>query len=92
MDHILEHEGQAVPDLSSVSASGSSSTQAHADDDEDDEDAEALKSLGVAGDAVEAKASTRSLAENAGSSFYQSSLSEHQMFPLWQNIQEHCPS
>ncbi|KAF4569543.1 hypothetical protein EYR40_008520 [Pleurotus pulmonarius] len=55
MDHILEHEGQAVPDLSSVSASGSSSTQAHADDDDDDEDAEALKSLGVAGNAVEAK-------------------------------------
>ncbi|KDQ26498.1 hypothetical protein PLEOSDRAFT_1077434 [Pleurotus ostreatus PC15] len=55
MDHILEHEGQSVPDLSSVSASGSSSAQAHADDDEDDEDAEALKSLGVAGNAVEAK-------------------------------------
>lgn len=68
MDHILEHEGQSVPDLSSVSASGSSSTQAHVDDDEDDEDAEALKSLGVAGNAVEAKARARSVAEYTSSS------------------------
>ncbi|KAL0953986.1 hypothetical protein HGRIS_005144 [Hohenbuehelia grisea] len=47
MDHILEHEGQPVPDLSSVSASGP--TAAPMDVDEDEEDAEALRAqLGVA--------------------------------------------
>lgn len=56
MDHIIEHEGQAVPDLSGVSESSSSSRPQGMDVDEDDEDAEALKSLGVtANDAVEAK-------------------------------------
>lgn len=59
MDHILEHEGDPVPDLSATSSSSSAPAAAGgADDpmDEDDEDAEALKSLGVvAGNAVEAK-------------------------------------
>ncbi|KAF9565906.1 hypothetical protein CPC08DRAFT_704335 [Agrocybe pediades] len=55
MDHILEHEGQPIPDLSGVSEQASSSA-APMDVDEDDEDAEALKSLGVLkADAVEAK-------------------------------------
>ena len=54
MDHILEHEGQPIPDIGGVSEqSGSSGTM---DVDNEDEDAEALKSLGiVAGNAVEAK-------------------------------------
>lgn len=45
MDHILEHEGQAIPDLGGVSEQAR--TSAPMDVDEDDEDAEALKSLGV---------------------------------------------
>jgi UBX domain-containing protein 1/4 len=47
MDHILENEGKAVPDLSSVSSSGAASSSTRADDpmDEDDEDADALRSL-----------------------------------------------
>lgn len=45
MDHILEHEGQPVPDISGVSESkGSSSAM---DVDEDDDDIETLKGLGV---------------------------------------------
>ena len=52
MDHILEHEGQPIPDLGGVSEQTSSSVPM----DVDDEDAEALKSLGVlAGNTVEAK-------------------------------------
>ncbi|KAJ8489230.1 hypothetical protein ONZ45_g13664 [Pleurotus djamor] len=47
MDHIFEHDGQPVPDLSSVSGSASSATSGPAADDEDDEDADALRSLGV---------------------------------------------
>lgn len=55
MDHILEHEGQPVPDLTEVSEQAGTST-APMEVDEDDEDAEALKSLGVLkGNAVEAK-------------------------------------
>ncbi|KAF8809526.1 hypothetical protein BYT27DRAFT_7094269 [Phlegmacium glaucopus] len=54
MDHIIEHEGQPIPDLGSVSEKASGSGPM--DVDNDDEDAEALKSLGVvAGNAVEAK-------------------------------------
>ena len=54
MDHILEHEGQPIPDLGGVSEQASSSGPM--DVDNEDEDAEALKSLGVvAGNAVEAK-------------------------------------
>ena len=53
MDHILEHEGQPIPDLGGVSEKSSSSGPMDVDEDED---AEALKSLGiVAGNAVEAK-------------------------------------
>ena len=52
MDHILEHEGQPIPDLGGVSEQASGSGPMDVDDD----DAEALKSLGViAGNAVEAK-------------------------------------
>jgi len=54
MDHLLEHEGQAVPELGGVSEQPSG--RQHMDVDEDDEDAEALKSLGaIQGNAVEAK-------------------------------------
>ncbi|KAG6885340.1 hypothetical protein C0993_002969 [Termitomyces sp. T159_Od127] len=53
MDHILEHEGQPVPDLGFVSES-STARKAGMDVD-DDEDAEALKSLGAAASNVEAK-------------------------------------
>ncbi|PPQ79630.1 hypothetical protein CVT25_003215 [Psilocybe cyanescens] len=55
MDHILEHEGEAVPDLGGVSEQAGSRS-APMEVDEDDEDAEALKSLGaLKGNAVEAK-------------------------------------
>ncbi|KAJ3514153.1 hypothetical protein NLJ89_g2536 [Agrocybe chaxingu] len=46
MDHILQHEGQPVPDLGAVSEQ-SSGRAAAMDVDEDDEDAEALRSLGA---------------------------------------------
>ncbi|KAF8956939.1 ubiquitin-related domain-containing protein [Flammula alnicola] len=56
MDHILEHEGQPVPDLVGVNEQPSSGSGGAMDVDEDDEDAEALKSLGaLKGNAVEAK-------------------------------------
>lgn len=56
MDHILEHEGQSVPDLGGVSESAASSSARDAMDVDDDEDADALRSLGaVANNAVEAK-------------------------------------
>ncbi|KZW00449.1 hypothetical protein EXIGLDRAFT_721964 [Exidia glandulosa HHB12029] len=42
MDHILEHDGQPVPDLSSVSSAPS---RAAPTGDDDDEDAEALRAL-----------------------------------------------
>ena len=45
MDHILEHEGQPVPDLGAVNEQAGRSEPM--DVDEDDEDAEALKSLGA---------------------------------------------
>ena len=55
MDHILEHEGQPIPDLGGVSEQASSSS-GPMDVDDEDEDTEALKSLGVvAGNAAEAK-------------------------------------
>lgn len=53
MDHIIEHEGQPVPEISGVSESTSSRVPMDVDDDED---AEALRSLGVvAGNEAEAK-------------------------------------
>lgn len=53
MDHILEHEGDSVPDLGGVSEQAVRSVPMDVDDDED---TEALKSLGVVvRDAVEAK-------------------------------------
>ena len=56
MDHILEHEGQPIPDLGGVTEKASSTGPMDVDNDDEDEDAEALKSLGVvAGNAVEAK-------------------------------------
>ena len=58
MDHILEHEGQPIPDLGGVSEQASTSGPM----DVDDEDAEALKSLGVvAGNTVEAKVRVKQL-------------------------------
>ena len=54
MDHILEHEGQPVPDLGAVNEQAGRSEPM--DVDEDDEDAEALNSLGaLKGNEVEAK-------------------------------------
>jgi hypothetical protein len=59
MDHILEHEGQPVPDLGGVTESSSAGAR-DAMDVDDNEDAEALKSLGVAASgAVEAKVCSR---------------------------------
>ena len=54
MDHILENEGQPVPDPDSASKSSPSARKDGMDVD-DDEDAEALKSLGAAAGNVEAK-------------------------------------
>lgn len=46
MDHILEHEGQPVPDLSAVTEKAGSSS-APMDVDDDDEDTQALRDLGI---------------------------------------------
>ncbi|KAH7910069.1 ubiquitin-related domain-containing protein [Hygrophoropsis aurantiaca] len=54
MDHILEHEGQPVPDPSAVTAASGSSDRPM-DVDEDDEDTEALRALGKGAGDVEAK-------------------------------------
>ncbi|KAJ7777421.1 ubiquitin-related domain-containing protein [Mycena metata] len=54
MDHLFEHEGQPIPDLSAVSESTSRPAR-DAMDVDDDEDAEALKSLGLKANDVEAK-------------------------------------
>ncbi|KAJ7497953.1 ubiquitin-related domain-containing protein [Mycena galericulata] len=55
MDHLFEHEGQPIPDLSAVTESTSRPAR-DAMDVDDDEDAEALKSLGhVKVNDVEAK-------------------------------------
>jgi len=53
MDHILENEGNAVPDLGSVTSSSAGSRAQPMDVDEDEEDAEALRALtGKAGAAA----------------------------------------
>ncbi|KAJ7173705.1 ubiquitin-related domain-containing protein [Mycena filopes] len=54
MDHLFAHEGQPIPDLSAVSESTSRPAR-DAMDVDDDEDAEALKSLGLKANDVEAK-------------------------------------
>ena len=64
MDHILEHDGQSIPELSSVtekSASGSAPTNV-----DDDEDMEALTNLGVlkGSAASDAEAQVRLLLES----------------------------
>jgi len=56
MDHILEHDGQPVPDLGGVTESSSAPAARDAMDADDDEDADAIRSLGVAAaGAAEAK-------------------------------------
>ncbi|KAJ7065282.1 ubiquitin-related domain-containing protein [Mycena amicta] len=54
MDHILEHDGQPVPDMTSVTESASRPSNPM-DVDDDDEDADALKALGLKAGEVEAK-------------------------------------
>ena len=44
MDHLIEHEGQPIPDLS-ASGSVSTSETSHVPMDEDDEETEALKAV-----------------------------------------------
>ncbi|EKM81601.1 hypothetical protein AGABI1DRAFT_111884 [Agaricus bisporus var. burnettii JB137-S8] len=56
MDHILENEGNPVPDLSSVSSAASSAPPAQPMDEDDQDDLEALSSLGVKGAAAAAAA------------------------------------
>ena len=58
MDHILENEGQPIPELGGLNEQSSSSGSMDVDDE--DEDAQALKGLGVvAANAVEAKVRVR---------------------------------
>ncbi|KAG6829151.1 hypothetical protein H0H92_005556 [Tricholoma furcatifolium] len=60
MDHILENDGQPIPDLRAVSESSKTRNDAM-DVDEDDEDADALRALGAGANAVEAKLKTVSI-------------------------------
>ncbi|KAF7309502.1 hypothetical protein MIND_00321000 [Mycena indigotica] len=56
MDHILEHDGQPIPEMNTVTESTSRpSNRMDVDDDDDDEDADALKALGAKAGDVEAK-------------------------------------
>jgi UBX domain-containing protein 1/4 len=62
MDHIIENDGNPVPDLSTVSASSSGGPSAAAGANEDDEDAEALRAVyGVDGgsQSIDAQAKVR---------------------------------
>lgn len=52
MDHIFEHEGQPVPELSGVTESKGGSSAPMDVDADDDDDVEALKGLGVVKGAV----------------------------------------
>ena len=45
MDHVLENEGNPVPDLASVSSSTASASAPSAGQEVDDEDIEALKAV-----------------------------------------------
>ncbi|KAJ7221950.1 ubiquitin-related domain-containing protein [Mycena rebaudengoi] len=54
MDHLFENDGKPIPDLTTVSESASQPAR-DAMDVDDDEDAEALKSLGVKVNDIEAK-------------------------------------
>lgn len=49
MDHILEHEGQPIPDLSVISPSGPSAGPAGGEDDEDEEAIRAVYGSGGGG-------------------------------------------
>lgn len=71
MDHILENEGNPVPDLSAVTSSSSSAPQAM-DVDEDDEDAEALRAFAGRGAAAPSGAELE--ARVSSSANYQSGL------------------
>lgn len=97
MDHILEHEGQAVPDLSGVSES--SAKRSGAMDVDDNEDDQALERLGADASALQdAKVRRRVMSllhevkglimhHWAGSTI--SAGTEHQMFRVWQDLQKH---
>ena len=62
MDHILENEGNPVPDISAVTSSSSGPGTGTAGGDEDDDDAEALQAVyGAGGGSVDAQAKVRFL-------------------------------
>jgi len=86
MDHILEHEGQSVPDMSGVTESTSSTAM---DVDDDDDDADALKALGekVANN-VEAKVRILTISWILHKLNH---LIEHQMLRVWEDLQKHSP-
>lgn len=88
MDHILEHDGQPVPDLGAVTESSSGAGSRDAMDVDEDEDADALKSLGaIASNAVEAKVCLLVLALIQN---FNPTLQEHQMLRVWQDLPKHC--
>jgi len=96
MDHILEHEGDPIPELGGVTEqSGSGSAPMNVDDE--DEDMEALTSLGVlkgsaaaiAAAAAPAEANVRTWSRYFQDDTYSWSI-EHQVFSMRQNFQEYC--
>lgn len=85
MDHILEHEGQPVPDLGSITESSRAGARDTMDVDED-EDAEALKSLGAtASGAVEAKVCSNEIGKYFDYKMTRTHITsqEHKMFRMW---------
>lgn len=101
MDHILEHEGDPIPDLGGVTEqSGSGSAPMNVDDE--DEDMEALTSMGVLKGSAAAIAAAAAPAEanvRIWSRYFQDLHNdtyfwsiEHQVFSMRQNFQEYCSS
>jgi hypothetical protein len=86
MDHIIENEGNPVPDLDSVTTSSGSRAQPMDVDDDDDGDAEALRALtgkanvAPSGADVEAKVCIRSILVVWN---YIRFASEYQMRRVW---------
>jgi len=94
MDHLVENEGKAVPDLSTVS----SSTQSAGGGDpmDEDEDLEALRAVyGAGAKSGDGEMEAKVRSDLALPAWFRIefplhwAFSEHQVQPMWEGIQEH---
>lgn len=94
MDHILENEGKPIPDLGAV-AETSNPASAQPMDEDDAADLEALQNLGVKGAAAvsatqdEARVRDRFSLHGEGRTLQSTNFTEHQVFGVWQDLQDH---